>query len=187
MMDIIVAGQHGTQMSNTELIKHVQLLEEIFMSASPDAEKTENLLHSIFHMVAHLPDNMNAALGVLFAEAKRDAEIARAKNLGSTEIPSAAKFAKWVAKVEREFVMRRLPQMRGGITRTKPAWRNEANIRGYADRVNERHLLSIRIKDVYEDCDGEPGWIEDLKRLILPTAFRWRSSKTNNVGDQADC
>ena len=164
IMDYMIAGQHGSRMSNEEYAKHAEQLSQIFTIDSPDTEKTSILFHRLFHMLAHLPDSLNAALALLFAESARDAEIARGKERGSTDIPSAAKFAKWATKEQREFIMARLPQMRGGNKKTKPTWRDEANLRRYAERVNERWLLSICIKDMYDECDGEPGWIEDLKQ-----------------------
>lgn len=53
---------------------------------------------------------------------------------------------------------------RGGNTRTKPAWRIEATRKLYASRVDDRKLLATCIKDMFDKCDGEAGWVEELRR-----------------------
>jgi hypothetical protein len=50
----------------------------------------------------------------------------------------------------------------GGDRRTKPAWRGNEILKQYAQRVNDRRLLTECIKNMYEDCLGEDGWTQDL-------------------------
>ncbi len=52
---------------------------------------------------------------------------------------------------------------KGGNTRTNPAWRDESTLRQYAQKVTDRKLLATCIKDMFEECEGEAGWIDDLK------------------------
>lgn len=52
---------------------------------------------------------------------------------------------------------------KGGNTRTNPAWRDESTLRQYAQKVTDRKLLATCIKDMFEECEGEAGWIADLK------------------------
>jgi hypothetical protein len=51
---------------------------------------------------------------------------------------------------------------RGGNTRTKREWRSESVLKQYAVKVNERRALAICIKDMFDRCEGEAGWLEDL-------------------------
>jgi hypothetical protein len=164
IMDIMVARKVGSEMSDEEYIAHVRLLESIFAGPSPDLERQEKLLHWLLHMVAHLPDKLNRSIALLSVEAERDADIAEGKKLSLRDIPSSGSLANWVAKIEREAVMRRLPETRGGSRRTKPQWQSKIALRIYAMHVDERLSVAERIKRIYRHCDGAPGWTEDLNR-----------------------
>jgi hypothetical protein len=48
-------------------------------------------------------------------------------------------------------------------TRTNPAWTPESK-KEFAQRVSDRRGLAARIKEMFDDCEGEETWVEDLKQ-----------------------
>lgn len=52
----------------------------------------------------------------------------------------------------------------GGNRRTLADWQGEEVLIKYSQRTNELRLLAESIKDVFDDCIGEAGWIEDLRK-----------------------
>lgn len=76
--------------------------------------------------------------------------------------PSVKDFKKLISRQAVKSVEPHLPSTRH--IRTHPDWQREENKKLFAQKVNERKALANSIKDKYEECDFEAGWIEDLKQ-----------------------
>jgi hypothetical protein len=114
---------------------------------------------------AHLP----RMVGDMFSAAIKGQSIAGynkiAENLNSPEkMLSTPEIKKMVTESFWNEIKPHVGVTKGGNTRTNPAWRDENTLRRYAQKVTDRKLLATCIKDMYEECEGEPGWIDDLKQ-----------------------
>ena len=118
----------------------------------------------LWHIAEYTPQKLNDAINNLFAEAHLKIVIDREKKLGSAQLPSVKQFTEWLAKRERKAASKRLPEVRGGTRKTKPEWKDKAMLRRYAELVTERRVLCQCIKDVYDLCEGDDSWVEDLKQ-----------------------
>jgi len=96
--------------------EYTEQLKISFASYSP-TERIELMLplfDTAFHMMEFMPQKLNDAVLHLCVEARQKIIIESRKELGSKNVPSAAKFAALLAKVEEEATKKRLPETRGG-------------------------------------------------------------------------
>ena len=77
------------------------------------------------------------------------------------DIPSSQPIKKAVQDIAWRDLKPHLPSTRH--SRTPPDWRTEETVKRYAQQVTDRKALATRIREVYEECDHAPGWMEDLK------------------------
>jgi hypothetical protein len=139
------------------------------MKAHPDEEFRLLCLSSFEgfkHMLEFLPQKLSAALKSLSLEGYEVGEVQKLRLKRSKDTRSSALLASFLAKKERQAIKSRLPEWRGGNKKTKPAWRGSQVKSQYAIGVNERRLLAVCMKQMYDDCEGEAGWLEDLKASL---------------------
>lgn len=78
------------------------------------------------------------------------------------DIPSSRPLKKAVQDIAWRDLKPHLPSTKH--SRTPQDWRSPEHLKEYAEKVNERRLLATCIKNMYEDCDHDEGWINDLKQ-----------------------
>jgi hypothetical protein len=165
-------------------------LEEYFKTLT-EQENQELIMPAIsamWHMMEFLPQKLNDAIISLAIEGRHKNVMRRQKDLGRA-IPSPAKFAEQIAKREKSAVQSRLPKLQP--TKTKPAWQSTNNLREFAGKVEARVLLCQCMKNMYERCDFDEGWVEDLNQDeqfkllsagVLPAAIGWAIRR---IGDDS--
>lgn len=122
-------------------------------------EKAKRIAEQIsLHLPGMVGDMMSAAIkGQTFYDLHKAYEA-----LAPDKKPMAVKdLKKLIQDAAWRDIKPHLPQDRN--TRTNRAWRDEGTLKQYARRVSDRTPLVSSIKDMYEDCEGEAGWIEDLQ------------------------
>lgn len=151
----------------TQGIQESDVEFEVFITETCDSigellvtEKAKRMAEQIsLHLPGMVGDMFTAAIkGQAFADTIKlfdESDTSRQK-------PCVKEFKKMVLDAHWREVKPHLPITKN--TRTNPAWRDEEKLKQYARRVNERKLLAACIKDMYENCEGEAGWIEDLKQ-----------------------
>lgn len=77
-------------------------------------------------------------------------------------LPSVKGIKKAVQDIAWRDLKPHLPSTRH--SRTPQDWRSPEQLKEYAEKVNERRLLATCIKNMYEDCEHDEGWIGDLKQ-----------------------
>jgi hypothetical protein len=123
-------------------------------------EKAERIAEQISLHLPGMVGNMFCAAirGQAFADFNAICE-----QLGNSERKaSTEEIKKMIQKSAWNEIKPHLGVTHGGDRRTKPAWRDSELLKSYAQRVNDRRLLAECIKNMYEDCLGEDGWIQDL-------------------------
>jgi len=141
--------------------EYFRLVKEYFESLSAK-EAMDAMLPSfsaMWHMMEYMPRKVNDAIAHLVLEGRQKVVIKQQQELGRS-VPSPAKFADQLAKIERDAIKKRLPKVQP--TKTKPAWQNENNLRRFAEKVNARHLLCQCMKNIYDRADFLDEWVEDL-------------------------
>ncbi len=124
------------------------------------ARKVERM---VVQISLHLPEMVrdmfgNAIKGQTFYDTQKAVE-----ELGGTSKWSVAEFKKTVLAAAWRDTKRHLPPTDQN-RRTQSQWRGEAIRKKYSQRVNDRYALACRVKEMYEECDYAPGWMEDLKQ-----------------------
>jgi hypothetical protein len=125
-------------------------------------EKAKRIAEQIsLHLPGMVGDMFCAAIkGQTFADLQKLRE-----ELGSPDKKLSVKdFKKIVLDSHWREVKPHIGITHGGDRRTKPAWREKEVLKKYAQRVNDRRLLAECVKNMYEDCLGEDGWIQDLRQ-----------------------
>jgi hypothetical protein len=157
-----------------------------------DGTETEKAMRPLYatmwHMMEFLPEKLNDSIERLALEGRQKVVMDHQRKIGA-EIPSPAKFAEEVAKFEKEAIKRRLPTLQP--TKTKPAWKNEGNLKRFADKVLTRQLLCQCMKNIYDRCDFLEEWADDLmhdaqfkllSREVPQEAIAWA---IRQIGDDA--
>ncbi len=149
----------GIQESDTEFEEFVT--KEC--NSRGEYEMTEQAKRVAERISLHLPgmvgDMFCAAItGQIFAYTKDLCE-----ELGSPDKKMSTKeFKKIVLDSHWREVKPHIGVTHGGDRRTKPAWRDKEVHKQYAQRVNDKRSLAECIKNMYDECLGEDGWIQDL-------------------------
>ncbi|PWT73023.1 MAG: hypothetical protein C5B59_14375 [Bacteroidetes bacterium] len=143
--------------------EYTQQLKDYFQSlGAEDTKEIMSCFHSqMWHILEFLPEKLHDAMIDLAVEGRQKQVIRSQQKLGA-EIPSPAKFAMELADLEREAIKRRLPKLKP--SRTKSQWKSEDNLRRFAEKVGARRLLFQCMKNMYEQCCFDAGWVEDLKQ-----------------------
>ncbi|HMH44633.1 MAG TPA: hypothetical protein VK557_14175 [Pyrinomonadaceae bacterium] len=161
--------------------QYIEILINYFNSLSGNQVSEHMLptLSTVWHMLEFLPQKINDAIKLLAAEGHGKMIIDRQLKLG-VEVKSPAKIADELAKIERDTIKGRLPKLQP--TKTKPAWKNENNLRRFAEKVMARQLLCQCMKNVYDRCDFLDDWADyldynkEFKLLsadVPPEAITW--------------
>lgn len=162
---LFVLAATGTKPEDRTEEEHAELIK--FALAHQEPEERAKMLYPyysiLWYMAEYTPQKLNDALSKLLAEARLKIVIDHRKKHGSTPMPAIKEFTEWLAKEERKAASKRLPEVRGGTRKTKPAWKDQAMLRRYAELVTERRILCQCIKDMYDLCEGDDSWVEDLK------------------------
>ena len=172
LLDALTLKPKPEELSEEE---YFQLLRDYIESLSAK-EQFQVLLPSfsaMWHMLEHMPKKMHDALVQLAMEGRQKVIIKQQRELGKS-VPSPAKFAEQLAKIEKDAIKSRLPKLKP--TKTKPAWQNADNLRGFAERVMVRQLLCQCMKNVYDRCDFLDDWADDLRH---DEQFRLLSSEVS--------
>jgi hypothetical protein len=150
---------HGIQMSDADYENNVsQRCDDI--AAYLMSEKGKRIAERMsLHLPGMIEDVMIAALkGETFYD-----QYETVKALAPDKpLPSLKDFKKMVQDSAWRGVKPHLPSTKH--VRTHPDWRGDDTKRGFARKVNDRKALATCIKDKYEECDFEAGWIEDLQQ-----------------------
>jgi hypothetical protein len=129
------------------------------LNADEAREAIQPAIATVMHMLEFLPQKLNDAVVHLALEGRQKMIINYQRKIGAA-IPSPTKFADDVVKMERRAIKDRLPKLQP--SKTKPAWQNTENLRAFAERVEARTLLCQCMKNMYERCDFDEGWTQDL-------------------------
>jgi hypothetical protein len=143
--------------------EHIERVREWYFAASPAVRiaALQPIYSMIFHVFEFLPAKVSEAIVQLSAEANYFAAMLNQRDRGAKG-PSPAKFADFVAKRERKFIIARLPKAQRDSSKTNPAWRNPSTLKQYATLVGSRKLLVRSIKQVHAEYSGASGWTEYL-------------------------
>lgn len=111
-----IGSAKPTELSEDEYVRQV---EEYFGSLTNKQIQEELLPHgsTMWHMMEFLPQKLNDAIIHLAIEGRQKIVIRRQLEIGAN-IPSPAKFADQVAKMEREAIKKRLPQVKANKNQT---------------------------------------------------------------------
>lgn len=149
---------HGIEETDEEyekgVVKRCNAAAELWM-----IEKAKRIAEQIsLHLPGMVGDMMAAAIkGETFYDLHRAFQ-----ELSPDKMPLALKdFKRAVLETTWRELKPHLPSTKH--VRTHPDWRGSDTLKQYAQLVNDRRSLATCIKDMYEDCDQAPGWMEDLK------------------------
>lgn len=113
LVDVAALMSKPDEVSDEEHAR--QLLSNHKSATREEIQETLSVFYKcLFYMMEHLPEKLNSGALQLCAEARQNLIIEEQKKRGSKNIPSAAKFAEWVAKMEEDATKKRLPEIRGG-------------------------------------------------------------------------
>jgi hypothetical protein len=120
-------------------------------------EKAKRIAEKIsLHLPGMVGDMMAAAIkGQTFYD------LAEAAKEFGKDIPSVQPIKKAVQDLAWRDLKPHLPSTRH--SRTPTDWRSDETLKSYARQVTDRKALATRIREMYEECDHAPGWMEDLK------------------------
>jgi hypothetical protein len=145
--------------------EYAEYFQALYDAASPEAKRAigEPFLDMLAYVFKFLPPKLSDAVRDLcfeahysaVASAKGEARDARTKSIRQIVF-------KKLLRAERKAILARFPKVERQ-SKTKAAWKDDATLVDFANRVSLRQHLVLAIKKTYDNSDGDEDWSTDLQ------------------------